>query len=256
MGDAGFFKGTSADQDARFENKEKKLLKNTRFPAIFSTKVDFAKVNMDVMRQWIARQVTKYLHRDDEVVVDFVFELLEAADPDPRQMQISLTGFLERNTPAFMEELWTLCDSAQNNPSRIPQQFIDEQIKLAEAARADAVASATTLPVIRRKSMNFHQHRLVQSPLVLQNQKFGVLMIDREETVLDEILAASIAKDRAIIAKGRVIIAVATLLEETRNVATVEVAAGAETEAETEIAIEAEAEALVEITTAAATTAE
>jgi hypothetical protein len=36
---AGFFKGTSADQDRRFSDKEVKLLKSMKFPAEFDKKV-------------------------------------------------------------------------------------------------------------------------------------------------------------------------------------------------------------------------
>ena len=35
----GFFKGTSADQDRRFSDKELKLLKTMKFPPEFETKV-------------------------------------------------------------------------------------------------------------------------------------------------------------------------------------------------------------------------
>lgn len=35
---AGFFKGTSADQDRRFSDKELKLLKSIKFPPQFDTK--------------------------------------------------------------------------------------------------------------------------------------------------------------------------------------------------------------------------
>jgi hypothetical protein len=36
---SGFFKGTSADQDRRFSDKELKLLKSIKFPTQFDTKV-------------------------------------------------------------------------------------------------------------------------------------------------------------------------------------------------------------------------
>lgn len=42
-----------------------------------------------------------------------------------KEIQISLTGFMEKNTGKFMKELWTLLLSAQNNSSGVPQQFLD-----------------------------------------------------------------------------------------------------------------------------------
>lgn len=44
---------------------------------------------------------------------------------DGKQIQIQLTGFLEKNTGKFMKELWGLLLSAQNNASGVPQQFLD-----------------------------------------------------------------------------------------------------------------------------------
>lgn len=42
-----------------------------------------------------------------------------------KQVQISLTGFMEKNTGKFMKELWSLLLSAQRNASGVPQQFLD-----------------------------------------------------------------------------------------------------------------------------------
>lgn len=37
--DAGFYRGTNADQDNRFTDKEKKLLKTMKFEPVLDTKV-------------------------------------------------------------------------------------------------------------------------------------------------------------------------------------------------------------------------
>lgn len=42
-----------------------------------------------------------------------------------KEVQISLTGFMEKNTAKFMKELWTLLLSAHKNASGVPQQFLD-----------------------------------------------------------------------------------------------------------------------------------
>ncbi|XWS74094.1 hypothetical protein CRYUN_Cryun02cG0186000 [Craigia yunnanensis] len=80
----GFFRGTSADQDTRFSNKQAKLLKSQKFPP----ELDNLEIN-------------------------------------GKQVQISLTGFMEKNTGKFMKELWSLLLSAQRNASGVPQQFLD-----------------------------------------------------------------------------------------------------------------------------------
>ena len=43
----GFFKGTSADQDRRFSDKELKLLKTMKFPPEFDKKVRMSHVYLD-----------------------------------------------------------------------------------------------------------------------------------------------------------------------------------------------------------------
>lgn len=51
--------------------------------------------------------------------------LLVMQGVDGKQIQIQLTGFLEKNTGKFMKELWGLLLSAQDNASGVPQQFLD-----------------------------------------------------------------------------------------------------------------------------------
>jgi len=42
-----------------------------------------------------------------------------------KEVQIQITGFMEKNTGKFMKELWMLLLSAQKNASGVPQQFLD-----------------------------------------------------------------------------------------------------------------------------------
>ena len=96
---SGFFKGTSADQDRRFSDKELKLLKTLKFPPQFDTKVlisfflvplplftchpfffsqvDMRKVNLQVIRPWVTKKVVELLGLDDELVVEYAMGLLE-----------------------------------------------------------------------------------------------------------------------------------------------------------------------------------
>ena len=109
-----YVQGTSATQDSRFSDKEKKLMKVMKFEEALSTKVDMTKVKLDVLKPWIADRVNDLLGMEDDVVTEFIFNQLEAKDPDPRKMQINLTGFLNgKNARLFMGELWTHLNSAQ-----------------------------------------------------------------------------------------------------------------------------------------------
>lgn len=45
MTDAGYYRGTAADQDTRFQDKQKKLLKTLKFSDSLAEPVDMRKVN-------------------------------------------------------------------------------------------------------------------------------------------------------------------------------------------------------------------
>lgn len=79
MADAGFFRGTSADQDNRFSDKEKKLLKQMKFEeVILTTKIDWTKIKLDVLKPWVTQRVEQLLGMEDDVVTEFIFNQLEA----------------------------------------------------------------------------------------------------------------------------------------------------------------------------------
>lgn len=151
MGDAGY-RGVSAEQDGRYRNKEQLLLRKLaadgQFPSSFDQKVDMGKVNLEVMRPWVAERVEALLGFEDDVVVEYVNGMLEDPEnrqPDPRKMQLSLTGFLEKATPTFMAELWNLLLSAQKSIGGIPQEFVDkkkEEMRLARERDAQAIAAS------------------------------------------------------------------------------------------------------------------
>ncbi|KAG1676347.1 hypothetical protein FOA52_001142 [Chlamydomonas sp. UWO 241] len=155
MATGGGFRGVSAGQDARFSNKEKAQMAKIKFPKELSVKIDPKKVNWAVMREWIASRVTELLGGlEEEVLIGLIYNYLEADKLDAKQLHVTLTPFLEKNTSLFMKELWSMLASANATPSGIPQSLLDkEAAKLAtqmeaqrsiqaqvEAARAAATA--------------------------------------------------------------------------------------------------------------------
>lgn len=188
---AGFFRGTSHEQDARFQNKHNKLMSSMKFPPQYSLKVskssseicvsaliyssvfmlapllqvDMSKVKLDVIKNWIGPKIHELLGMEDDVVVGLCFNLLEEKGPvcrrttrqhsiihrcnsassvagsswifscvcllqlDPRNIQIQLTGFLERKAKVFVAELWELLHSASENPSGIPTIMLEQKKK-------------------------------------------------------------------------------------------------------------------------------
>ncbi len=53
--------------------------------------------------------------------------IVRGQTPDPKKMQINLTGFLTDSTPIFMAALWNLLIEAQTSPAGIPQSFVEEK---------------------------------------------------------------------------------------------------------------------------------
>jgi hypothetical protein len=53
---------------------------------------------------------------------------------NPKQLQIDITGFLEKQAPVFIEELWTLLVEAQKNKHGIPQAFLEQKKKQLQSA--------------------------------------------------------------------------------------------------------------------------
>ncbi|PWW78851.1 hypothetical protein C7212DRAFT_349407 [Tuber magnatum] len=120
-----------------------KILRGTKFPPEYSKKVDMQKVNLEVMKQWISGKVIDILGNEDDVVIDFVYSLLEEEKiPDPKKIQINLTGFLEKDTPAFCKQLWELLLSAQSNPQGVPMELLEK--KKEELRREKAVVEERT----------------------------------------------------------------------------------------------------------------
>ncbi|KAL9039497.1 MAG: hypothetical protein Q9214_004853 [Letrouitia sp. 1 TL-2023] len=98
-------------------SRDAKLIKQTKFPPEFNQKVDMTKVNVEVMKKWIAGKISEILVDEDDIVIQLCFNLLENSR--------FLTGFLQKGTPKFCKDLWTLCLSAQNNSSGVPKELLE-----------------------------------------------------------------------------------------------------------------------------------
>ncbi|KAL7629311.1 hypothetical protein AAE478_000831 [Parahypoxylon ruwenzoriense] len=103
-----------------------KLLRATKFPPEFNQKVDMQKVNLQVMKKWIASKISEILGSEDDVVTELCFNLIEGPRfPDIKSMQIQLTGFLDKDTAPFCKDLWKLCLSAQSSPQGVPKELLE-----------------------------------------------------------------------------------------------------------------------------------
>jgi serine/arginine repetitive matrix protein 1 len=55
----------------------KKLMKTMKFAPNLDKKVDMEKVNLDTVKPWVTQRVTDMLGFEDDVLIEFVFNLLE-----------------------------------------------------------------------------------------------------------------------------------------------------------------------------------
>jgi len=123
------WRGTSSI-DTGYGDKQQKLLEKMKFPVEFDTKVNMEKVALPVIKRWIAERILDLLGFEDDILVQFVFNMLESAkklrsSPDPKLIQLQITGFLERDARTFTEELWKHLVSASRNPGGISTPMLE-----------------------------------------------------------------------------------------------------------------------------------
>ncbi|KAG8685372.1 hypothetical protein FRC09_014779, partial [Ceratobasidium sp. 395] len=214
MADAGFFKGTSIDQDRRFADKENRLMRSLTFPPEFNQKVDMRKVNLQVMRPWITKKVVELVGFEDDVVVEYAMGLLEDQSKpiDPKLMQINLTGFLESKTPAFMTALWALLLDAQKSPAGVPSSFVQEKKEelrqkheaderaLAEARRRGEHdlrldESSHLNPISSRRSANVNVANAAATVIEADTAAIVVVAVDKTRSAADHATADGVTAE-------------------------------------------------------------
>jgi hypothetical protein len=92
---------------------DQKRLKATKFPPEFDKKVDIEKVNIDLMKKWIANRITTILGDEDDIVVETCYNLIEQ------------NQFVRRPTFGTTQRLLTSAAQDQGNPDpahRLPEQ--------------------------------------------------------------------------------------------------------------------------------------
>jgi serine/arginine repetitive matrix protein 1 len=162
MADAGYFRGTSAEQDNRFSDKEKKLMKQMRFHDSLSKKVEMSKVHLESLKPWISHRISELLGMEDDVLQEFVFNQLEADKfPDGRRIQINLTGFLNgKNARIFTGELWEMLIAAQESGNGVPPALATAKKEEVRIKAEEHERLSETL----RKTMSRFQDKLRESP--------------------------------------------------------------------------------------------
>jgi serine/arginine repetitive matrix protein 1 len=116
----------------------------TVFPPEFKQKVDMQKVKLPLIKVWVQNEVARILGNDDDVVIEMIMGMLEGnksvstvhsshakqqigltlRQPNIKQLQTDVTGFLDKDAAPFCLSLWKLCLSAQEDPNGIPKELL------------------------------------------------------------------------------------------------------------------------------------
>jgi len=134
-GGPGFYRGTTHDQMPFFQNKEKKMIEEKKWPPEFEKIVEMGKVSWDIMKPWINRRITELVGFEDDILISYCLEQLTPhTDSDgnsnpicPKKLQITMTGFMGKKAGVFVKELWDLLLSAQDSTTGIPHRFLEEK---------------------------------------------------------------------------------------------------------------------------------
>lgn len=77
-----FFRGTTVEQDGRWGKSDIKMIakmtKAGKFDPILDTKIDFTKVNLDVISKWVTEKVIEILGFEDDIVPNLVINMLKS----------------------------------------------------------------------------------------------------------------------------------------------------------------------------------
>ena len=93
------FRGTTAESDLRFKDKASAHLRaagasQAAHPE-FSARIDTRRVRKPALDAWVARRVTELLGgTEDEIVISMLQNALAEPHPDPRAVQVMLSGVL------------------------------------------------------------------------------------------------------------------------------------------------------------------
>ena len=95
---------------------------------------------------------------------------LTRTQPDIKVLQIQLTGFLDKDTPKFCKELWSLCLSAQSNAQGVPKELLEaKKLELIQEKVVDNYMVTWTSVLI--SPLRLRLKRRLRKPNVVKSRK-------------------------------------------------------------------------------------
>lgn len=131
MTNAGFFRGTSAEQDFRFSNKQNKSRKEFKFPPL-----DTTKINVESFKPWILDRIKEVLENEDDLMSDAILEFFSEKQVDGSAVSEFILGFADvEKTSKFMQEVWSKLTEVKEevnlNNNTVPEKVVlDNEINL------------------------------------------------------------------------------------------------------------------------------
>ena len=135
------FRGSASIDTGRYKHQQQKqrtkFTQKYHFPTDpFGTKIDMRKIKFKAMHSWIKNEISEILGFEDEVVHGLIINLFESPNggtggdhlrhyqPDPREITLSITGFLDADALPFMTRLWRHLIAAQESNIGIDPQIL------------------------------------------------------------------------------------------------------------------------------------
>ena len=89
------------------------------------------KVKLDAMKPWIHEKLTEILGFEDDVVIDYAINQLEETNtPDPKAVQINLTGFLNAKVCHTSCLVRSLVTASRSLPSIGQRRMLSYRVKI------------------------------------------------------------------------------------------------------------------------------
>lgn len=140
MTNAGFFRGTSAEQDFRFSNKQSKSRREFKFPPL-----DTTKINIESLKPWILDRIKIVLENDDELMSDAIIEFFSEKEVDGSAISQFISGFADvEKTTTFIQQVWSKFNEVKEEASNARQitnhdeanEHIDDSVDLKQETSA------------------------------------------------------------------------------------------------------------------------
>ncbi|KAG7693880.1 hypothetical protein KL929_004091 [Ogataea haglerorum] len=91
--------------ESELDRRREKDLSEFNFPKLFSRQVDYAKVDRPALESYI-EQKTNELVPDDDIIVEFIYNLVFEEKIGPKDLCLQLKPMLDEKTLDFVHELW------------------------------------------------------------------------------------------------------------------------------------------------------